>query len=63
VPDTFDSPKSVEFIRGRWDVTVCVVDRFDCERFFMASADSYFTEGSGIYFAEVDGNGEPIKEI
>ena len=56
----FESPAVVEFLESRWDVTIRVVDRFGFERFFRASADSYFTEGNGIYFAEVRADGEPI---
>jgi hypothetical protein len=60
MPSRFVQPKAVEFIEHRWHVIIRIVDRFDTERWFKASADSYDTEGSGIYFAEVDAHGESI---
>lgn len=60
MPDRFVQPKVVEFIHSRWYVTIRVVDRFDTERFFKASADSWDTEGSGLYFAEVDATGTAV---
>ncbi len=62
MPDRFVNPKVVEFIHSRWHTTIRVVDRFDTERFFKASADSYDTEGSGLYFAEVDVTGTEVDQ-
>lgn len=60
MPDRFVQPALVEFNHSRWHTIIHIVDRFGTERWFKASADSYYTEGDGLYFAEVDVNGDPI---
>jgi hypothetical protein len=61
VPDLFLHPRSVSFDQHRWYVLIHIIDRFDTHRWFKASADSGETWGDGVYFAEVDANGEEVR--
>lgn len=60
MPDRFEAPQVVEFIHSRWWTTIRIVDRFGTERWFKASADSSDTWNNGLYFAEVDANGNEV---
>lgn len=61
MPDRFETPQVVEFIHSRWWTTIRIVDRFGTERWFKASADSHDTECDGLYFSEVDANGNEVS--
>lgn len=61
MPDTFIAPKKVEFDQHRWYVLIHIVDRFNTDRWFKASADSYETGGDGVYFCEVDRDGHEVR--
>jgi hypothetical protein len=61
MPDRFDHPELVEFLHSRWQTVIYIVDRFGTDRWFKASADSHYTEGDGLYFAEVDREGNEIR--
>ena len=61
MPDRFDNPQLVQFMHSRWHTTIRIVDRFGTERWFKASADSSDTWGDGLYFAEVDANGNEVQ--
>lgn len=47
----FDNPRSVSFVRNRWDLRIVVTDNEGVEHEFVASADAGMTGGDGIYFA------------
>lgn len=61
MPDRFENPSLVEFDHHRWYSLIHIVDRFGTDRWFKASADSYDTDGDGLYFTEVDANGEEVR--
>jgi hypothetical protein len=62
-----ENPKSVVFKPGRWSVFINAVSAEGIEETWVASADSFLTEGSGIFFGtkkeyEARMNGEDVED-
>lgn len=58
----FELPRSVEIEERRWYVDIRVTDADGTVHRVRASADSYYTDNSGIAVFEVDENGDEVDE-
>jgi len=48
----FVNPKSITINQRRWDITITVMDADGNPHEYIASADSFFTEGDHIWFGD-----------
>lgn len=54
----FNKPMDVSIEENRWDVTITVTDEGGLVHQFIASADSFYTMGDGIWFGTTQEHGE-----
>ncbi len=50
ITEAFIEPEWIEIDEDRWEIRIKIKTKLGDVREFVASADSFFTEGSGIWF-------------